>query len=891
MPEKQSHPAGNQVAGGTLSTNGSGARPHHSTNFAAGDRAIWKNADHDEPVVITGLAGELQGVRYFTIAGSSTGIPEHELQPDQAPLTEAYLTKLLEEGAWAYIWTPNTGRFYVDKKTGERKEAKEAIWFPVGIVPQVPAGWAGRNVYYSVFPSTVQRAHWQRALSSTIAAMSCFFGEYDVKDWGSKEAILEHLRSLPIYPSVVIDSGGGYHCIWFLDRPVILTDANRAYMRRLLYAWVDFVGSDPASKDLARVLRLPGTKNCKPAYGPNFPEVHFVECHLDRTVPLERIEQLAGHLASQQPERGEYDGTSSTLDDMAAAIDALQRLGKHHADDYGSWIKVGQALKAGLGDAGLPLWREWSQASPKYKPGDCEAKWETFSPHDVSLGSLIWLADQDQPREKKQRERRPAVARPAAAAETQPDQPAEDIEATKQATKAAEWGLVHEGAHDEGNAQCVHLRYKGQFCHNDSFGWMQHTGSHWTTEGAEAACERAITETLLARIDAALHSGEADKHGELIKRCIPSSSRVQGAKAQLKSLVYVSLKEFDADPDLLNCPNGVVNLRTGTISPHTPEQRFTHCTAVPYEPKADRTVWLGWLAQAAGAEQIDYLQIAQGYSITGHTREEVLFYLVGPPRSGKGIYAETMLSMLGTPLADVISFSTLTAARDADTQNFNLAPLHGARLIMASESNQYERFNEAKVKSLTGGDKIQAAFKFHTPFSYRPKYKIWLSSNQPVNADPDDDAVWGRIRVIEFPHSHLGHEDKTLKQSMLSPEVLTGVLAWTIEGAQKWYELGSAGLPELPSSLFLKQQHRDQLDAVGMWLEECCSQADPTSFTAGHELFSSYKLWCESNGQTPKQMKGLSQALKHKGLQDDRQWEYTGVSRKLKRGFKGVALI
>ena len=461
---------------------------------------------------------------------------------------------------------------------------------------------------------------------------------------------------------------------------------------------------------------------------------------------------------------------------------------------------------------------------------------------------------------------------------------AQDID--KDAAKA-EQALLGEGAHDEGNAQAVNLRYKGRFCYNDAFGWMQHTGSHWTSEGAEAAAERAITETLLARIDAALRSGEADKHGELIKRCIPSASKVQGAKTQLRSLVYVSPKHFDADPNLLNCPNGVVDLRTGKLSTHTPDQRFTHCTAVPYEPGADRTAWLRWLAGAAGAEQIDWLQMGVGYSITGNTREEILFYLFGPPRAGKGIFTETMLSMLGTPLADVISFSTLTAARDADTQNFNLAPLHSARVVMASESNQYERFNESKVKLLTGGDKIQAAYKHHTPFSYRPKYKIWLSSNQPVNADPDDDAVWGRVRVIEFPHSHLGQEDKLLKQSMLSPEVLKGVLAWAIEGAQKWYALGASGLPELPSSQALKQQQRADIDAVGMWFEECCQQSLPDSFSPGHELYSSYKLWCESNGQTPKQMKGLTQALKRKGLSDARQY----VDGKLKRGFAGVNIL
>lgn len=459
--------------------------------------------------------------------------------------------------------------------------------------------------------------------------------------------------------------------------------------------------------------------------------------------------------------------------------------------------------------------------------------------------------------------------------------------ASEQAARA-ERALLAEGAHDEGNAQATHLRYQGRFCHNEAFGWLQHVGSHWTIGGAEAATERAITETLIARIDAALKSGAADKHGELIKRCIPSASRVQGAKAQLKSLVYVSEDSFDRDPNLLNTPTGVVDLRSGHLSPHSPDQRFTHCTSVPYEPGADQSAWLKWLIGAVGAEQAAWLQLAVGYSITGHTREEVLFYLYGPPRAGKGLFTETLLAVLGKPLATEINFSTFTAQRTGDSQNFDLAPLKPCRLVAASESNSYERFNEAKLKALTGGNEVYCAFKHHTHFSYRPQFKIWLSSNEPVNADPDDEAVWGRLRVIEFPHSHLGAENKLLKEKMRSPAVLTGVLAWAVAGAARWYELGAAGLPELATSSNLKQQQRAEIDAVGAWLDECCLQADGQqapkgSFTSSSDLYSNYESWCRRSGVEPKKAKSFGQSLAKKGYKPDR--DNTGA-----RGFRGLKL-
>lgn len=281
----------------------------------------------------------------------------------------------------------------------------------------------------------------------------------------------------------------------------------------------------------------------------------------------------------------------------------------------------------------------------------------------------------------------------------------------------------------------------------------------------------------------------------------------------------------------------------------------------------------------------DWLQIAVGYSITGQTREEILFYLYGPSRSGKGTFTETLLSLLGAPLAKEVSFSMFLAQRTGDSQNFDLAPLKPCRFVAASESNTYERFNEAKIKALTGGNEIYCAFKHHTHFNYRPQFKIWLSSNQPINADPDDEAVWGRIRIVEFLHSHLGNEDKSLKHDMRSPEILTGVLAWAIQGAIRWYKLGKTGLPETETSVQAKTVQRAELDNVQAWLDETCALSDV--FCAYSALYNSYESWCKDRGVEPKKQKGFSQSLIHKGFIN----KSARLDTKAVRGFMGLRLL
>jgi len=441
---------------------------------------------------------------------------------------------------------------------------------------------------------------------------------------------------------------------------------------------------------------------------------------------------------------------------------------------------------------------------------------------------------------------------------------------------------------DEGNAQCVNRLYAGQFLHNEAFGWLYWTGSHWTTEGAEAALDRAAVATLLSRIEAASQPETMEDGGKVRKFCLPNKGRVQGAEHMLSSLVVSHPNQFDNEPDLLNCANGVINLRTGQLIAHNPSQRFTYCSPVEYKPAADYSLWLGFLEAAVGTEQAAYLQLAVGYTLSGHTREEVLFYLFGPPRAGKGLFTETLQAVLGSPLAKEVNFGTFTAQRTGDSQNFDLAPLKPCRLVAASESNSYERFNEAKLKALTGGNEVYAAFKHRDLFNYRPQFKIWLSSNQPANADPDDDAVWGRLRLIEFPHSHLGAEDKLLKERMRAPAVLESVLAWAVAGAAKWYALGSQGLSEPATSEALKKEQRESIDAVAMWLDECClladgQQAPKGSFTSSSTLYSNYEGWCKRSGVEPKKAKGLSVALIKKGYKPDR--DNTGA-----RGFRGLSL-
>jgi hypothetical protein len=283
-----------------------------------------------------------------------------------------------------------------------------------------PALPTGTSVYFGVNPCTAipstnaqgkpAPASAIRSQVDAIAALNCLYAEFDAKDFGgSLDETLAHVRALAIPPSVIVASGGGYHCYWLLAEPFVLdTDKARERAVDVQHRWVAFVGGDDDAKDIARVLRVPGTLNYK--YSPPRP-VTFVEQAYSRTYTLDALRARLPAVAPRTARvprpavpacqaDGLPPGVAQPARDFLAiskATGALARLRVERRDSYNPWLQVGMALRE-LGDAGLQLWQWWSEASPKYKVGDCQDKWPTFQPgaecNGYTLASLLaWARD------------------------------------------------------------------------------------------------------------------------------------------------------------------------------------------------------------------------------------------------------------------------------------------------------------------------------------------------------------------------------------------------------------------------------------------------------------------------------------------------------------------
>jgi putative DNA primase/helicase len=445
--------------------------------------------------------------------------------------------------------------------------------------------------------------------------------------------------------------------------------------------------------------------------------------------------------------------------------------------------------------------------------------------------------------------------------------------------------LMDYEASDGGNADALVWLYGNEFLYVEELGWLHWNGKYW--EQDTASLYAAIEDTLMRRRTEAV-TCEEEKIVEASKR---NKYRVEGAEFMLQSRLRAKIEEFDSDPDKINVANGVIDFETGELIPHDPSQRFTYVAPVGYYADSDSSQWEAFLQEAvtpAGEEPdqelLDFIQQAMGYSFTGHTREERLFYIYGPTRSGKGTFTEAILKLIPRPISMEVDFNTFTAKRDGNDQNFDLADMKPSRIVFASESNKYQSLNPGKIKQLTGGNYTTAAFKHKDRFSYRPQYTVWLSSNHKAMGDPEDDALWYRVLVIEFPNSHAGHEDTTLKERLKSESAQQGILKWIVDGAIRWYASERLHIPERVK--LATQAHRNDLDYIALWLEDV-TESDPESFTPASELYHSYETWCKANGVEPKKMKELGQALTRRGYLDKGPVRRDG---KLLRGRTGIKI-
>jgi putative DNA primase/helicase len=283
--------------------------------------------------------------------------------------------------------------------------------------------------------------------------------------------------------------------------------------------------------------------------------------------------------------------------------------------------------------------------------------------------------------------------------------------------------------------------------------WYVWNGIVWREDrkGIVTAWAKATVNTIEAEAEAC---GDPDRAKELLKhsRASQAASRIRALLELARDHVPIEPDEIDADQDLLNCQNGQLDLRTGILSPHAPDQLCTKITRASYLPDAPCTVWPAFLARifAEDDDLIGFVQRLVGYGVTGSTAEQCLAILHGGGANGKSTFANAVSHVLGD-YSKAAAPSLLTEQRSGmDRHPTEVADLKGCRLAVCQESGESGRLPETRVKQLTGGDPIKARHMGKDFFEFQPTHKLWLCTNHRPAIRGTDLAIWRRILLVPF---------------------------------------------------------------------------------------------------------------------------------------------
>lgn len=394
---------------------------------------------------------------------------------------------------------------------------------------------------------------------------------------------------------------------------------------------------------------------------------------------------------------------------------------------------------------------------------------------------------------------------------------------------------------------------QGRWLWATGLGWMAWSGSVWEARSGVAATEvvRRWVDGEVARVALRGDRRETERAAAL-----QATNRIDRILKLARGQVLANVADFDQDPDLLVCGNGVVDLRTGDLMEHDPARRVSRMTPVDYRPHADHSDWSKAL-DALPNDVRAWAQLRLGQAATGHTPDDdrMLFFL-GSGENGKTTLMAAVMSALG-------SYSGLVPDRlllaNADAHPTEMMSLRGLRLAVIEETPEGRRLSIARLKKTVGTPWITARLVYRDSTTFKATHALLLTSNYRPVIEETDHGTWRRLGLVTFPFRFTKpgaelaawtdrHGDPRLRARLHERSQQETVLAWLVRGAKAWYDAGGV-MPTLPERVE-RDNHawREESDSVLAYATERL-EPDPSSWVLAKDLLADLNHWLAERGQ------------------------------------------
>ena len=387
------------------------------------------------------------------------------------------------------------------------------------------------------------------------------------------------------------------------------------------------------------------------------------------------------------------------------------------------------------------------------------------------------------------------------------------------------------------------------------------------------------------------------KNGE-IGRVIPTRRMVSEILHALKALVHLPAPNFQPpvwlhpkesdvpNPrDIMTCSNGLLNLQTLSLLPHTPQFFGISAVGFEFDPSAPEPKnWMKFLDDLfeGDAESREFLQELFGYLLTYDTSLQKIFLIIGPKRSGKGTIARILRALLGN---DNVAGPTLASFRS----NFGLQILIGKRLAIIADARLGPNVNQQAIAerliAISGEDLIDIDRKYLAPVSVQLPTRILIISNELPGILDASGALPSRFHILRLTESFFGREDTGLFDRLL-PE-LPGILNWAHDGLVRLRDRGHFLPPK--SGIEVGQEMERLSSPIKTFVADRC-EIGPQHSAGVNKLYQEYCAWLSSyRYRWPPNVETFSKDLRAAEPQIETKQRRLGDGKR-ERYFSGIGL-
>lgn len=402
-------------------------------------------------------------------------------------------------------------------------------------------------------------------------------------------------------------------------------------------------------------------------------------------------------------------------------------------------------------------------------------------------------------------------------------------------------------------------------------GWHVWDSRRWAVDDRGIVVQARAKETAVAIFDEIKDAQDRDGRMKHAKRS-QSKSAVEAMIwcARSEPSIPVRLTDFDKNGWVLNVRNGTLDLRTGKLRSHTREDLISNLVSVDFDPNAVCELWDAflWRVTDQNEELYAYLRRFVGYLLVGDTSDQSLHFLYGLGANGKSVFCEVLMLLMGD-YAMAASPDMIMIRRHGGIPN-DIARLRGVRVALMNETAQGAKFDEAKLKDLTGGDTLTARFLHQEFFDFKPSHRIVIRGNHKPTINGTDEGIWRRLRILPFTVQIPANEQDRNLLRKLEGE-LSGILNWALRGCREWQDEGLKPPPIVTAAV---TQYREESDTLGRFVTECC-EVRLNAQVKTSSLYRSYKEFCEQGGERWISVKDFPGEIERRGF--ERKRDRTGT--------------